>query len=161
MNAPVNPFPSTPWDNLTRDQVLMEWQRCKDAIEVAKAAEMEIRKFIVRSAFPEAKEGTNTQELGNGYKLKAVVKYNYNLLDNDIVEKGLSKISELGNSGSFIADRLVSWHPKFLLSEYRQLQEDKDKGDKTAADIINIINTFLEIKEASPTLEIKEPTKKK
>lgn len=156
-----NPPPSNPWDAMDRDQLLMLWQQRKDAIEKAKADEMDLRKYIVSRAFPDAKEGMNNQELGNGYVLKAGVKYNYNLADNDTVEATLDKLSNLGAAGSAIADRLVSWKPNFLLTEYRQLQEDKEKGSQFAIQALNIINDMLSITEAAPSLEIREPKGKK
>lgn len=153
---PNNPTPSNPWDKLTNDECLLEWQKKKDAIETAKAEEMEFRKYIVKREFPKANEGMNTKKLGAGYQLKAAVKFNYNLADNDTVEATLERLSNLGNAGSAIADRLVSWKPNFLLTEYRQLCEDKDKGSKFAVDALNIISEMLTIVEAAPTLEIKE-----
>jgi len=175
MNWPVNPTAAwpqaqaTPWpsassnplDAMNEDQLLMLWDEKKKAIELAKEAEMDLRKYIVDRAFPKKHEGMNTKELGNGYSLKAAVKYNYNLADNDKVEDCLNRIAALGNSGSFIADRLVSWKPSFLLTEYRQLVEDKGKGDKVAENILNIVNEMLTITEAAPSLEIKEPKAKK
>lgn len=165
-NAPIvnqwpNPTPSNPWDAMNEDQLLLLWQQKKDAIETAKAEEMELRKYIVSREFPKPKEGMNNKPLGNGYTLKAGVKFNYNLADNDTVETTLEKLSNLGNAGSAIADRLVSWKPTFLLTEYRQLCEDKDKGSKFAVDALNIISDMLTITEAAPTLEIKEPKGKK
>ena len=151
-----NPTPSNPWDAMNEDQLLMLWQQKKDAIEAAKAEEMDLRKYIVKREFPKANEGMNTKELGAGYQLKAAVKYNYNLADNDTVEATLERLSNLGNAGSAIADRLVSWKPNFLLTEYRQLCEDKEKGSKFAVDALNIISEMLTITEAAPTLEIKE-----
>lgn len=156
-----NPPTSNPWDAMDRDQLLMLWQQRKDAIEKAKADEMDLRKYIVSRAFPDAKEGMNNQELGNGYVLKAGVKYNYNLADNDTVEATLDKLSNLGAAGSAIADRLVSWKPSFLLGEFRQLQEDKEKGNKFANEALNIIYEMLSVTEAAPTLEIKAPKSKK
>lgn len=156
-----NPVPSTPWDNWTNDQCLMYWQSLKDALIAAKEAELEFRKYVVTREFPKPEEGMNTKDLGNGYQLKAGIKYNYNLLDNDTVEKCLNKIESLGNEGKFIADRLVSWKPSFLLTEYRTLQDDAAKGSKFANDVLNVVNEMLEIKEAAPSLEIKEPKVKK
>ncbi len=150
MNAP---FPD-PRDSMTRDEVLFAWQRSQHDLKIAKENEMEWRKYVVKRAFPEAKEGTNTTELGNGYALKAVVKYNYKLLPNEVVEHCLERISKIGNQGSFIADRLVSWTPNFLLQEYRALQEGGNQ------EILKIVNEMLIITEAAPTLEIKEPRKK-
>ena len=162
IDAPLvqtNPWPSSsnPLDAMNEDQLLLEWQKKKDAIEVAKTEEMDLRKYIVKREFPKPEEGTNRKELGAGYTLKSVIKYNYSLADNDTVESCLEKISNLGNNGAFIADRLVSWSPSFKLMEYRELVEEKDKGSKFAADALNIINEMLTIKEAAPTLEIVEP----
>lgn len=159
--APINPAPSNPWDGMTEDQLLLEWDRVKKAIETAKATELELRAYIVKREFPKKQEGMNTKELGNGYTLKAQVKYNYTLADNDIVEDCLNKVASLGNQGPFIADRLVSWKPNFLLTEYRQLQEDKEKGDKFAIEVLKAIEPMLTISEATPTLEIKAPKAKK
>ena len=150
-----------PLDAMSEDDLLMLWQKRKDAIEFAKAEEMELRKYIVSRAFPAKQEGMNNKDLGNGYTLKAGVKYNYNLADNDTVEKCLNHIEALGNEGPFIADRLVGWTPSFKLTEYRKLCEDKDKGDAQAIKILKIIEPMLTITEAAPTLEIKEPKKGK
>lgn len=156
----INPTPSSPWNAMNEDQLLMEWDKVKKAIEVAKANEMDLRKYIVNRAFPKKEEGTNRKELGQGYILKSVVKYNYTCDDNDKVENGLAKIAALGNDGPFIADRLISWTPNFKLTEYRQLQEDKEKGSKFAEEALKVISTFITIKDAAPTLEIVEPKKK-
>lgn len=158
---PVNPQPSNPWDAMNEDALLLLWNGKKAAIETAKAEEMELRKYIVGREFPKKQEGTQRKELGNGYELKAVVKYNYNLADNDTVEKCLDHISALGNEGPFIADRLVSWTPSFKLTEYRDLCDRKDKGDERAIKILDIITSMLTINEAAPTLEIKAPKAKK
>jgi len=150
-----------PYDAMDQDALLMRWDALKKAVEAAKEQEMELRKYIVTRAFPNADEGTNTIELGEGYKLKAVVKYNYTLSDNDTVEAGLDAISKIGNDGKFIADRLVSWTPNFLKREYTQLLDDKSKGSKIASDILDVVTTFLTIKDAAPTLDIVEPKVKK
>src|ERR1700733_10667740 len=67
--------PVNPWDALNQDQLLMLWDGKKKALFDVKKAEMELRKYIVSRAFPSATEGTNTLELGNGYSLKAGVKF--------------------------------------------------------------------------------------
>lgn len=155
---PVQPF--NPWDNMTRDELLVKHQQLKDALEKAKEAEMNLRKYIVNRVFPNATEGTNTLELGNGYKAKAVVKYNYNLdPDLDKVEDALERIARMGNEGAFIAERLVKWSADFLLTEYRKLQEPDATEIQKA--IKKEIDSVLTITEAAPTFEIKEPKVKK
>jgi len=159
---PSNPKPSNPYDAMSEDQLLLEWDKKKEAIETAKAEEMELRKYIVKREFPKPKEGMNSKPLGsNGYQLKAAVKYNYNLADNDTVEATLEKLAGMGAAGSAIADRLVSWKPNFLKSEYRQLCEDKEKGSQFAQTALNVIGEMLTIVEGAPELEIVAPKGKK
>lgn len=148
------------YDNLSRDQVLMAWDAMKKNIAALQEEEKQMRAYIVKRAFPNAAEGTNTLELGNGYQLKAGVKFNYNLdRDNDKVWDALDQIAKIGNKGSFIADRLVSWKPSFLLTEYRTLCDENATEEEKQ--IRKIIEGVLTITEATPTLEIKEPKKKK
>lgn len=157
----VNPTPSDPRDSMNQDALLLEWAAKKKAIQVAQEEELDLRKYIVKREFPNPNEGMNNKDLGQGYQLKAGVKFNYNLTDNDTVEECLNHISALGNEGPFIADRLVGWTPSFKLTEYRLLCEAKDKGDQAAIKILGIIEKMLTITEAAPTLEIKEPKAKK
>jgi len=160
--AHTQPAPSTnPYDAMDQDTLLMTHKQMQDDIAALKEKEMELRKYIVAREFPKKQEGTNTKELGEGYKLKAVIKYNYNLADNDTVEKCLDHISALGNEGPFIADRLVSWKPSFLKTEYNDLLERKSKGDERAIKILSIVDEMLTITEGAPTLDIVEPKGKK
>lgn len=147
---------------IDRDGLLLLHKQAKEKLDFWKAEEMELRKLTVQVFVPEKAEGTNTVELGNGYELKAKVKYNYKLdSDNDKVWAGLERIEKIGNEGKFIADRLVSWTPNFLLTEYRQLQENSEKGSLFAKEVLKEIESFLTITEAAPELEIKEPKAKK
>lgn len=146
--------------SVDRDGVLLLWQKSKEWLDKYKSLEMDLRKIAVKLTVTEPKEGMNTVELGNGYQAKVQIKYNYKLGANDVVENCLNEISSIGNEGAFIADRLVSWTPNFLLTEYRQLQEEATKGNETAQKILKVTEKMLTITEAAPTLEIKEPKKK-
>ena len=151
---------SNPLDALSQDELLVKHIALKQAVKQAKEAEMELRKYIVNRAFPQKVEGTNTLELGNGYQLKAKVAFNYQLADNETVEKTLDAIAKVGNQGSFIAERLVSWEPSFLLTEYRNLTEAAPHSAE-AQEILALVGNMLTITEAAPTLDVKEPKKKK
>ena len=146
-----------PLDALNQDDLLLLHKQMQDDLSMLKAKELELRKYIVNRAFPSKTEGTNTLELGSGYELKAVVKYNYKLASNDVVEKVLSDISAIGNEGPFVADRLVSWTPNFLKTEYTKLQEDAASGNENAKKILKLTEAMLEITDAAPTLTIKAP----
>jgi hypothetical protein len=147
---------------LTTDGMLMLWQFAKDRLAHFKECEMQYRKICAAFLVPSKTEGTTNVELGNGYQAKVQNKYNYKLdSDNDKIWAGLEKIGSLGNEGKFVAERLVSWSPNFLLTEYRQLQEDADKGSEFAKNALKEITAFMTISEAAPTLEIREPKVKK
>lgn len=153
---------------VTPDGVLMLWQRVKLAQEAIKEDEMNIRKIAVKVYVPQPREGMNNVDLGNGYTLKAAVKYNYRLdPDNKKVEDALDRVARVSNEAAFIADRLVNWTPNFLLTEYRLLQDqaadtNTDQYSKgVARDILKIVSEVLTITDAAPTLEIKEPKAKK
>lgn len=156
---PKNPTLSTfpDWDSKSQDEVLAEWEARQQLLAVAKQREMDFRKYVVSRAFPQKIEGTNNLDLANGYVLKATVRYNYKLSDNKAVEEGLDKLSRIGNTGTFIADRIVSWTPNFLLTEYRELQKNADGGSIEAKEMLRVISTFLTIEEVAPSLEIKQP----
>ncbi len=145
-----------PRSELSNDQVLQAWDNAKKLLENAKESEIEWRKYAFTRSFPEAKEGTNTVELGNGYALKGVKKLNYKLLDNQIVEKCLDRIAKIGNQGAFIAERLVNWTPSLAVSEWREIE--KQDTDETKA-IYKLVLEMLVIDEGAPTLAIKEPKK--
>jgi len=157
-NKPIDT--SNPLDAMSQDELLVLWQAKKDAIAKAKEEEMDLRKYIVTRAFPERHEGTNTVELGNGYSLKAFVKFNYNLADNDTVERTLDKIAKIGNEGQFIAERLVGWTPNFHLTEYRNLVESAPHS-LVAQEILAAVGEMLTINDAAPALDIKAPKVKK
>lgn len=150
-----------PWDSMNEDALLLLWSDKKAAIEKAKSEEMDLRRYIVGREFPKASEGTTRKDLGNGYQLKAVVKYNYTLAENSVVEECLDHIAALGNEGPFIADRLVSWKASFLKTEYNDLLDRKEKGDERAIKILSIVDKMLTIKAAAPELDIIEPKAKK
>lgn len=136
------------FDSMSRDQLLVLWNNLTSTLETVKKNEMELRKYIVAREFPKAEEGVNSVQIGNGYELKATVKFTYNL-DNkdDKVNIALDEIAKTGNEGNFIAERLVSWKPSLSIKEYRELEPQYKK----------IIDKVLTIKDAAPTLEIKEP----
>lgn len=148
---------------LTQDGMLMLWGYWKLNLQTAKDLEMEYRKVCASFLTPTKPEGTTNVELGNGYVAKVVNKYNYNLAsDNDKVWSALDKIAKVGNQGAFIAERLVSWHPSFLKTEYVTLQEEAEKGSLEAKQILEIVNSeMITITDAAPTLDIKPPKAKK
>jgi hypothetical protein len=134
---------------MDRDKLIMEWTAAKAELDRAKARELECRHALCGQVFPDApKEGTTTVDLGAGYKLKLVTKFNYNLSATD-TDAALDAIAASGNEGTFIADRLVTWKPALSIREYRGLSP----AHRT------MIDEALTITEAAPALELIEPKK--
>jgi hypothetical protein len=127
----------------------MEWTAAKAELDRAKAHELECRHALCGQVFPNApSEGTTTVDLGAGYKLKLVTKFNYNLSANE-TDTALDAIAASGNAGAFTADRLVTWKPSLSIREYRGLSPAHRA----------LIDEALTITEAAPALELIEPKK--
>lgn len=144
-------------DNTYRDNLIVQWQEAEKARAKAIETEMELRKAVMALCFNDAKVGTNTLELGKGYKLKGVKSLNYRLANSQgETDKMLDEIAKLGNEGQFIAERLVGWSPKLSLTEYKKLEAD----NPTHAKIKSMIDSVLTVTDAAPALEIVEPKAK-
>lgn len=157
-----NANPLAKYDSMGRDEVLLAWLKMQQALASAKADEMAMRKYVVSREFPTPKEGVNTLPLGNGYELKAGVKFNYKLTGtNEQIEAVLDTIALTGNEGSFIAAQIITWAPEFHKTKYTELKEAADAGSVFAKKIIDEIHKVLTIEDAAPTLNIKEPKVKK
>jgi hypothetical protein len=130
------------------------WQVSKKALEAAKETEAALRNELFAITFPAGLVGTDNYELGQGYKLKGVGKINYNLNNKDgATEKALGVLETLGNEGTFIAERLVSWKPTLSVTEYKSLSADSPYK--------RIIDAVLTTSPGLPTLELVEPKAKK
>lgn len=136
----------------SKEQKLQRWLDAQAALAQAKEVENAARKEVV-AAYPfdhDKKEGTQTIELANGYKLKVVLKQNYNL-DKDATDEALDTLEKIGEDGKFIAERLVKWKPDLSLTEYRLLKPEHKA----------VIDKVLTITEGTPALELVEPKAKK
>jgi hypothetical protein len=124
------------------------WEASKADLDAAKIRESAARDAVIAAAFAPLNEGTNTKELDDGRKLKAVQEFEYALeKDEEKVSQALDKIRATGNEGTFLADRLVTYSPKLSVGEYRKLEKVYAK----------IINKVVTRKPKKPTLKIDEP----
>lgn len=136
-----------------RDAAILAWQVKSTALAVAAREEKDARAEVIKLAFDTLKEGTNTVELGKGYKLSVKQPYYYKLdtaEENKATDEALTKLEEMGNEGAFIADRLVKWKPELSISEYRKL-DDKYKA---------VIDKVLTISPGSAQVELVTPKDK-
>jgi len=145
--------------NAARDAVILAWRDKAEQLERLKAEEL-IARNAVAKLFSDPKEGTNTIALGNGYELKYVHSFNFNLSNSDkpkpesgmlplATDVALDAIEKMGNEGKFIAERLVKWSPELSITEYRLLADDSP--------IKKAIDKALKISPAAPKITLVVP----
>lgn len=132
-------------DTETRDNALQEWNEAKHDADEAIARERELRKIAFGLAFPEPKEGTNTLELGAGWKCKGIYKINYTLDQKRVFE---TRQQIALNCGESVMDTLFKVKITLSESAYKKLSDNKAKA---------LIDEILTTKEGAPTLEIIPP----
>lgn len=132
--------------------LLVEWDTAKKAAIEAKKiveAEMEVRKRVMDSFFPKPKEGVNTLDLANGWKLKGTYKLKYKL-DETLIELVSDNLRKQGEN----PDLLIERKPTLKLSQYRDLVKRNELAAKT-------FSQALTITEESPVVELVAPKEKK
>jgi hypothetical protein len=124
---------------------LLAWQELHGLQKQLKKAEMELRKELTGAFFDiaNAKEGTNTSDLGNGWKLKYKHK-----LDRKPDEAAFEAVFSRLPEGS--KDSLIKFKPEVSIKAYRSLSETNRK----------IFEECLIIKPGSPELELVPPKEK-
>lgn len=118
------------------------WAEAKDKLEEVKALEGKLRKELFDQAFPEANEGTNTEELPGGWKIKGIFKVNYT-----VDEAALPEVLKQLTAHEVVVDNLVSYKPSLKVGEFKKLPEN----------LQILMGTALTIKPGAPTLELVPP----
>lgn len=116
----------------------------------SKYLEMLWRLKVADDCFPEhAEEGTETLELGEGWKLTAAFKNSYKV-DEATIRDDLQKVSDLGAAYGEAVKGLIKYKPEVSVTVYKTLSDE----------IKDIINNSLTIKPGVPTLKLIEPNAK-
>lgn len=141
----MNNQPQAPFAEMSRDDQILAWDATQKQLATLKEQEMTMRKHIVESnsqGIDADKIGTQNVDLGNGWKLKAVIKDTYTLDTNsDKVEAVLDTFED------WQADRLVKWSARMMKKEYDELDDAQRER----------FNEIVTIKRASPTLSLVAP----
>lgn len=138
-------------DEATKYQKLQRWVELKGQIDDFKPVieeEMKLRKELMGYFFPNAKEGVNSADLQQEWKIKGTAKY-----DRKIDEAAWPAVREQLMKTGIKADTLVDMRPSLNLTNYRTLvQIDPDSA--------RVFEGALIVKPASPTLELVAPKQK-
>jgi hypothetical protein len=122
------------------------WFKAAEELKHARAKEILLRNRIARHFFPEAKEGTNTHVLPDGYQLKWVHK-----IDRNIDVGPYTVLRDQMLAAKIALDSVVLWKPDLAIKEYRELTEEQMK----------LFDQCLVIKPSQGALSIAAPPKGK
>ncbi len=122
------------------NKLLNEWNKKALQLKELKAEEMELRLKLSAYFCPNPKEGTNTVDLGNKWKLKNVHKINRKC-DKASFNAVFAEMFDGAK------DLLIEWKPELILKEYRKL----------APEWVKIFDQALIIKPGSPDLKLVSP----
>ena len=128
------------------DIKLAQWREIKNQVGELAGREMELRKELFAHAFSKPTEGTNTKDLGAGWKLKGIYKIS-RTIDETALAATREKLAAIGVS----LDPLVKFKPELVTSAYRPL------SDATRS----IFDQCLIIKPGAPMLDLVPPAEKK
>lgn len=129
-------------------KLLEDWRLATEQVAELKsiiAKEQELRKQVFAAFFPAPKEGANTVNLPEGWKLKGTYK-----IDRKIDEAALPAVIEKLRIEGVSSDLLVEYKPSLKTTVYKQL----------VAEHRAIFDEALTAKPASPTVELNPPKKK-
>lgn len=136
--------------DLTNAQVeaLKAHAAAKQALDLAKEAEMNARNAAVLAFFPNGHvpKGTHNFELGGGFVAKFVGKLNFKV-DLAAGKKAISDLIQHGPKGQFIAERLFKWSLDISVGEYGKLAESEPELFRLALPAITS-------SPGTPTIEI-------
>lgn len=142
---------------MTREQIdalLGQWHDAKRTLDAAKEAEMSLRQTIVKESgmFDAGNvSGTETYNLGGGWKVKAVKKQNYKIENKEgeafAVLQSLSDMAGEDQDLQAIVRELFSFD-----ANLRKTQFDKLRGPER-----KLVEDILTITDGAPSLELIAP----
>lgn len=135
----------SPTPPTTFEGYLDQWDAVAQAAGLLKTLEMDMRKAIAQSVFPNPVEGTNTHTLPDGRKLKLTHKYTRSL-DESQIESTRAAYMEL-NDRPVDFDDLLKVRYELATTAYRKLEVG------TPASLT--ISQMITVKPSAPSLELK------
>lgn len=118
---------------------LEEWYKLQQQLKQVKEDEMELRKYIFETLFPNPVVGVNTANIGHGYELRATVKLNYT-----VDKAALISASDTFDGADIDPVKLIKYKPELSLTEYNKLTNEQRR----------LFDYCLVTKPGSPTMEI-------
>lgn len=133
-------------ENEVTQKDLERWFTVQAELSKLKNEEQLLRTKIFRGKFPNAEEGTNNLELGDGYVLKGK-----RVINRSVDEAAFKTLQEELAKHGIPTDQIVKYKPELVTSVYRKL----------TAEQMHLFDTVLIIKDGMPGLEIVKPKRAK
>lgn len=121
---------------------IQEWQALKIEIAAKTAKERLLRDKIAKAYFHDPKEGTNKNELGEGWTIKLTHK-----LTRDVDVAMLTVLAPKLRSMGVNIDTIIEAKPVLKVAAYRKLD----------AEALKVFDQCITVKAGSPTIEIVPP----
>jgi hypothetical protein len=131
-----------------QSELLQRWYTLQAQIAQAKETEAKLRTLIVSTLFAH-NEGSETIEIGNGYKLTACKKLNINATNANGETQALLALLPPG-----IRESLIDWKPAVSTTAYRELM---DRLPALGPHVAQCVSDAITVKPGMPTLEIIAP----
>lgn len=142
------------------DDALLEWLNLRQQKASLDAKEFELRQRIVREAGFDVKklEGSESVEIGKGYKLKVVKVQNYTLTNEHGETSALLDAIGIDMERADLAVGLVKWKPDMSTKTYKELLDAiKDSEAKGVEKTRSALAKALTVKPGAPQLELVAP----
>lgn len=119
---------------------LQVWYGKKQELAALKTSEVLLRKDMAKFYFPSPKVGTNRLDIGGGFDLKLVYKYNITVDEAAVDNVTAAQIKKL----KLPWEELFVYQPSLVKATY----------DKLTAEQKKFVDSLLDIKDATPDLDI-------
>jgi len=130
--------PNTPFNPA---KALEDWYLLKKQLADVKGREMTLRKQLFTHYFPKPKEGTNTFDLPDGFKLKGTYSLERNV-DEAVWQANRGRFAEAA-----IPEDVLRWKPELAKAKYNELTTEQQQ----------LFDQCLLIRPGSPAMEIVKP----
>lgn len=133
-------------------ELLDKWKTARSNLAQWAVYEAELRTLIVFEAGFPAEDGTHYFELAEGFRLQCVRRTNYTISkEKGALEGALLNITNMGEEGKFIAQRVIKYTPELVMKEYKDLQPHYK----------SILDRVVTSKPGMPALELIPPKEPK
>lgn len=142
-NEQHNPAPKAALTPAQVTEKMSKWAESERELARWKAEEMALRQVLFAHFFPKPREGTNTADLAEGWKIKGQYKINRKL-DEPALPACFAQLP------AGVQDAVLKWVPEISMTAYKEQPPE----------VRSILDTVIISKPGAPSLEFVPPKSK-